>query len=291
MDYYYDAKGKVISEQPNPTTGGASVYFLGSWRYFALNGLEIEDYSKFMSGTLIPNTLAAPAPEKIWGWVWKFSDLDGHILSTYIGTSAMSGRETLTPSGETLNMAGLPWDHEAFQGKRYNANVDLLQIGARQMTAEDGTWLTPEPALYAGMTGASLKSPMKYSAYRYAGNDSVNGGDLTGLDPVNRFAISNVGGPGGLPVYLDGYAAQYSSAMNAKTVVNLVTGESIGRGPHFGMVTSNHLETLTRPVLKGGFGMNRNIAHSTLHMISNRIAGVKLGGAFSTGPKTVPCKP
>ena len=29
MDYYYDAKGKVISELANPTTGGTPVYFLG----------------------------------------------------------------------------------------------------------------------------------------------------------------------------------------------------------------------------------------------------------------------
>ncbi len=57
MDYYYDASGKVISELANPTTGGSPVYFLGSWRYFSLNGVEFEDYSKFMSATLIPNTL------------------------------------------------------------------------------------------------------------------------------------------------------------------------------------------------------------------------------------------
>jgi YD repeat-containing protein len=69
MDYYYDAKGKVISELANPTTGGTPVYFLGSWRYFSQNDVEVEDYSKFMSATLIPNTLPAPAPEKVWGWI------------------------------------------------------------------------------------------------------------------------------------------------------------------------------------------------------------------------------
>ncbi|MGB7840395.1 MAG: hypothetical protein WBL40_20035, partial [Terrimicrobiaceae bacterium] len=86
MDYCYDTNGKIISELANPTTGGSPVYFLGSWRYFSRNDVEVEDYSKFMSATLIPNILPPPAPAKVWGWIWKFSDLDGHIVSTYIGT-------------------------------------------------------------------------------------------------------------------------------------------------------------------------------------------------------------
>ena len=274
MDYYYDAKGKVISELANPTTGGAPVYFLGSWRYFSQNDVEVEDYSKFMSATLIPNTLPAPEPEKVWGWIWKFSDLDGHIVSTYVGTSVLSGREILSPSGETLDSAGLPWDHEAFQGKRYNSNVDLLQIGARQMTAEDGTWLAPEPALYAGMPRASLKSPLKYSAYRYAGNDSVNGADLSGLDPVN--------------VFLDTYAAQYSAAMNAKPTACLVTGESVVKGPSMGQVFRTAQQTLVTPVEKGGFGLKSNVATATLQMTSDPIVGSKLGGSFSTGKAPTP---
>jgi hypothetical protein len=200
--------------------------------------------------------------------------LDGHIVSTYVGTSVLSGREILSPSGETLDSAGLPWDHEAFQGNRYNSNVDLLQIGARQMTAEDSTSLAPEPALYAGMPRASLKSPLKYSAYRYAGNDSVNGADLSGLDPEN--------------VFLDTYAAQYSGAMNAKPTACLVTGESVVKGPSMRQVFKSAQQTLMTPVEKGGFGLKGNVATATLQMTSDPIVGAKLGGSFSTGRAPTP---
>ncbi len=138
------------------------------------------------------------------------------------------------------------------------------------MTAEDSTWLAPEPALYAGMARASLKSPLKYSAYRYAGNDSVNGADLSGLDPVN--------------VYLDTYASQYSAAMNAKPTANLVTGESVCKGPSMGQVFREAKQTLMTPVENGGFGLKSNIAAHTLHMTSDPLVHAKLGpGTFSTG--------
>jgi len=124
------------------------------------------------------------------------------------------------------------------------------------------------------MAKASLKSPLKYSAYRYAGNDSVNGADLSGLDPVN--------------VYLDTYASQYSAAMNAKPTANLVTGESVCKGPSMGQVFREAKQTLMTPVEKGGFGLKSNIAHATLQMTSDPIAGSKLGGSFSTGAAKTP---
>jgi len=271
MDYNYSASEKVVSERANPTTGGSPVYFLGSWRYVSLNNVEIEDYSKFMSATVIPNTLPAPAPAKVWGWVWKFADLDSHVLATYIGTFLLASRETLSPSGETLDMAGLPWDHEAFHGKRYNGNVDLLQIGVRQMTAEDSTWLAPEPALYTGMIGASLNSPLKYSAYRYAGNDSINGADLTGLLP-------------GLDEFLDTFASEYSEAMDVRpTDICKESGTANYKGGNFRVIAQSARQTLMKPVSEGGFGMSKDAASSTLRKVTDPIVYDKLkSGSFKT---------
>jgi RHS repeat-associated protein len=134
--------------------------------------------------------------------LYFLKDALGSVTAVINGAgSTVSDRYSYDPYGNMSVISGTDYEPIRYAGGYYDGSSGLTKFGTRYYDSTTGRWTQMDPV------GGSVANPSTLNGYIYAGDDSVNGTDPSGLCTVGVClttiwgAIVNgatIGGTGGL---------------------------------------------------------------------------------------------
>lgn len=175
----YDADGNLVRRGDNNpyTSSPYYAYSFRDWRYDERTATTTENDSAVVS--------AVNGKRK-----WFFKGFDGHAQIVFNDAGTVQSQRALGAYGSVINSVGTTWDWNAFHGAE--EQDELIHMGQRHLTQNDGMWLQPEPLLYQGALQDNLVDPLTVATRRYARNVPTVYADKTGYDPDNIANFPNI---------------------------------------------------------------------------------------------------
>jgi RHS repeat-associated protein len=186
--YQWGARGQIIRVEDGPSTTDY---------YYDEGGQRVLATTK--KGAEVARAAVAGATEVTDDEVRHDLVIDGHVFGTFVSdakvfvpavydwqnTLRAKGSERAeppTPYGvrkAATRMPGMP----EFVGRRFDANTEMIRLGARDYIPELGQFASPDPAFVDA--GLCVQDPAGCGLLAYAGGDPVNASDPNGYSEAN----------------------------------------------------------------------------------------------------------
>ena len=185
VTYAYDVMGNRLEEDDWTSTGGAST------TKFAYDGANVfADLCS--SNTLQTRRLYATGVDQLFARIssggtaaWYLSDYEGSVVGMVNAAGTPQATISYDGFGNVLSNSNSSFtDRYLYTGEQFSNITGLQYNGARYYNPSVGRWTQQDPI---GMAGGDT------NLYRYAGNDSTNE-----IDPTGLIGQQPGGGPGGL---------------------------------------------------------------------------------------------
>jgi len=169
--YAYDIDNEMTLRTTTPDSAPRT-------KAFWFNGWKYDEATDETSEEILP-TLRLVNGEKRWILI----EPDGHALAEYDNDGNRISLEIVGAYGAPLYRDGSPAPLSSFHGEEVDRTSRLMHMGARNLLADDGRWLQPEPFLHQGLPNDMLGSPRKYTG-SYSAGDPLQMQDRSGFIPV-----------------------------------------------------------------------------------------------------------